>query len=126
MNINDMTIGQAKELAALFGGNNSTADGLNSMVGQKVIVRTYSAGVFFGTLTEKSGTEVILSGARRLWHWHARESISLSAVANYGLNKPKSKVCAAVDKQWLDAIEIIPCSDAAVKSIEGQPNVEAN
>lgn len=127
MNINDMTIRQAKEIAAMF-GNNTPADnpGLNNMLGKMVIVRTYTAGVFFGKLTAKSGTEVILSDARRLWYWHAKKSISLSAVAKYGLNGEKSKICAALDEQWLDAIEIILCTPAAIKSIEEQPDVEAN
>jgi len=47
MNIDDMTIGEAKKIASMFGSQNSNTT-LNSMVGQKVIVRTYSAGVHFG------------------------------------------------------------------------------
>ena len=34
-----------------------------------VIVRTYSAGVFAGTLESRKGKEVVLSQARRLWYW---------------------------------------------------------
>ena len=34
-----------------------------------VIVRTYSAGVFAGTLESRKGKEVVLSAARRLWYW---------------------------------------------------------
>ena len=124
MNINDLTIGEAKELVSIFGGteNNKT---LNAHVGEKVIIRTYSAGAWFGLLSEKSGSEVILNNARRLWRWQSKKSISLSAVAIYGIDKSKSKICAAVDKQWLEAIEIISMSSAAIKSIEGAENVEA-
>lgn len=43
MNINDLTIGQAKGLVSLFTAKETGP--LNTMVGQKVIVRTYSAGV---------------------------------------------------------------------------------
>ena len=32
-----------------------------------VIVRTHSAGVFAGTLQSRSGKEVVLTRARRLW-----------------------------------------------------------
>ena len=53
MNVNDMTIGQAKELAAMFSASPAQST-LNGMIGKKVIIRTYSAGVFFGTLTEKA------------------------------------------------------------------------
>ncbi len=122
MNINDLTLGQAKELSSFFGGN-SSSEGLNKMIGEKVIIRTYSAGVFFGQLSEKSSDEVVLINARRLWRWKAKESISLSSVAIYGLNEAGSKVCAQVDAIWLQAIEIIPCTVVAIKSIEGAENV---
>ena len=35
--------------------------------GDYVIVRTYSAGVFAGTLVRREGKEVELKDARRLW-----------------------------------------------------------
>ena len=79
----------------------------------------------FGKLDKKSGNEVILKNARRMWYWHAAESISLSAVALYGINQDKSKIVAAVPAVWLEAIELIPASDKAVTSIEGAPNVKA-
>ena len=45
-----------------------------------VIVRTYSAGVFAGTLESKEGKEVILSNARRLWYWKGAASLSQLAM----------------------------------------------
>jgi hypothetical protein len=126
MDINDLTVGQAKDLAKMFGGATSTP--VNSIAAQlinkKVIVRTYSAGVWFGELIEKSGNEVILRDARRMWRWHAAKSISLSGVAKYGIKQDKSKICPALDLQWLEAIEITPCSAVAIESIEGAPDVE--
>lgn len=120
MNINDLTIGEAKELARLFSGNSSDNSGsLNSMIGKKCIIRTYSAGVHYGELVEKSGKEVILKNARRLWYWKTKGGISLSEVANSGVHKD-SKICESVDSIWLDAIETIPCSQDAIKSIESQ------
>lgn len=67
MNIEDMKLGDIKKIAAMFDAQQSTS--LNGMIGKKVIVRTYSAGCWFGELTEKSGGEVILSSARRMWRW---------------------------------------------------------
>ena len=125
MNINELTIGQAKELANLF-NNKTQNEGLNSHLGEKVIVRTYSAGVFFGKLIEKIGTEVILEDARRLYQWHAKKSISLSGVAVYGINQDKSKICPPIKKQWLDAIEIISLTETSIKSLEEAKDVEAN
>lgn len=125
INIEELTIGQAKELAKLFNTPQQPQTGLNSMLGKKCVVRTYNAGVWFGEVTEKSGNEVILKNARRMWYWHAAESISLSAVALHGINQNKSKIVAAVPAVWLEAIELIPASDKAITSIEGAPNVKA-
>lgn len=70
MNIEDLTIGQAKQLAAIFGQPESSAQtGLSAMIGKKCIVRTYSAGVWFGEISKKSGNEVIVKNARRMWQW---------------------------------------------------------
>ena len=124
--IDNLTIGEAKELAKLFGGTTSQNHGLNSHLGEKVIIRTYSAGVWFGKLVEKSGNEVILEDARRMWRWHAKKSVSLSGVAVYGINREKSKICPAIKKQWLEAIEIISLTKEAIESIEGAANVEAS
>ncbi len=97
---------------------------LNSMVGEKAIIRTYSAGVWFGKIIEKFEKEVIVENARRLWYWKANASISLSAVAVYGLDS-SSKIAPAVDKVWLEAIEIIPVSAKIAKDIEELPDAEA-
>ena len=117
MNINDLTIGQAKELSALFGNQQSSNDGIQFGIGKNVIIRTYSAGVWCGTLSQKAGNEVILTNARRLWRWWAAESISLSGVANFGIIEDKSQIAPKVDGVWLEAIEIIPTTDKAEKSI---------
>ena len=101
------------------------SDGLNGMVGAKVIVRTYSAGVWFGRLDQKSGNEVILIAARRMWRWWAADSISLSACAVHGIKRDQSKIVAPVGSVWLEAIEIIPCTEKAIESIEGAPHVQA-
>ena len=125
MNIDNMTIGEFKELSKIFNSSCNSSLGLNSHVGEKVIIRTYTAGVWFGKLIEKSGTEVILENARRMYGWKAKKSISLSGVAVYGIDSC-SKICPAIKKQWLDAIEIISCTDVAIKSIESQKDVEAS
>lgn len=124
MNIDTLTIGEAKQLAALFGSQQSGAPSLNGMIGSKVIVRTYAAGCWFGTLSEKAGSEVIIKDARRMWYWKAEQGISLSACAMYGVSS-QSKIVEAMPSVWLDAIELIPCSEAAIKSIEGAKNVKA-
>lgn len=105
--------------------NQQQQNGLNDHVGEKVIIRTFSAGAWFGKLEKKCGKEVILSQARRMWRWWAKKSISLSGVAVYGINQEKSKICPPLSKQWLEAIEIITLSSNAIKSLEEAPDVEA-
>lgn len=44
------------------------AKGINDFaIGKEVIIRTYSAGVWFGVLKQKAGNEVILTKARRMY-----------------------------------------------------------
>ena len=108
-----------KELAELLGAKNTAVkSGCDSFaIGQEVIIRTYSAGVWFGRLKEKSGNEVILTEARRMWRWWAKESISLSGVALHGIKQEKSRIAGAIDSVWLQAIEIIPVSGKAAELI---------
>ena len=108
-----------KELAELLGMKNTAAkSGLDGFViGQEVIIRTYSAGVWFGRLKEKAGDEVILTEARRMWRWWAKKSISLSGVALYGIKQEDSRIAGAIESVWLEAIEIIPVSGKAAESI---------
>lgn len=89
------------------------------MINKKVIIRADRAGVFFGTLKEKNGTEVILTDCRRLWHWDGAASISQLAVD--GTSKPNNcKFTVTVGEiTIIGVIEIIPCTDKAIKSIEG-------
>ena len=89
------------------------------MIGKKVIVRTYSAGVFFGTLVSRDGKEVVLHNARRIWYWDGAASLSQLAVD--GTSKPKNcKFPVAVPEILLtEAVEIIPTTEQAAASIEG-------
>ena len=104
MNIEDLTIGQARELAALF-GQTQKKKGDHPFLGKYVVVRTYSAGVHFGSLVDADGPEVILQNARRLWSWSG--ALSLSEVATSGI--ASGKVSAVVPEIALTgAIEIIP------------------
>lgn len=91
------------------------------MLGKYCMVRTYSAGVFAGTLEERTGKEVRLSNARRIWYWAG--AASLSQLATSGTTDPKKcKFPAPVNEVLLtEAIEIIPITDAARQSIEAVP-----
>jgi ferredoxin-fold anticodon binding domain-containing protein len=85
------------------------------MIGKQVIIRTYTAGVHFGTLASINGKEAVLTDARRLWYWEG--AFTLSAVAMKGVNKT-SKLSVSVPQILLtEAIEVIPCSDTAIECL---------
>ena len=115
-----------KEIAELLAMKNTAAkSGLDGFaIGQEVIIRTYSAGVWFGRLKEKAGDEVILTEARRMWRWWAKKSISLSGVALYGIKHEDSRIAGAIDSVWMQAIEIIPISGKAAESIRTAEETE--
>lgn len=117
-----LTIGEAKALAAMIAATNGRRCAKpNDLVGQKVIVRAYRAGVHYGELVSVEGECVTLKNARRLWYWVVadKKGVSLSDVADHGLSKD-SKVCTVVGTQVvIDACEIMTTSTTAQKSIEG-------
>ena len=96
---------------------------MSKNIGKKVIIRANRAGVFFGTLVSKTdtvaGVEVELKDCRRLWYWNG--ACSLSELAQNGTRRPNDcKFTVTVPSiTVMDVIEIIPCSDQAVGSIEG-------
>ena len=90
------------------------AESVNGM--EYVIVRTTSAGVFAGYLKSRDGKEVSMVNARRLWYWDGANSLSQIAVD--GVSKPGNcKFPVEINVTLTEAIEIIPCSEKARRSI---------
>jgi len=85
--------------------------------GDYYIVRTYSAGVFAGNISKRNGMEIEMKNARRLWYWDG--AASLSQLALDGVSNPTAcKFPAELPSVELtQAIEIIPCTEKARKSI---------
>ena len=90
-------------------------------IGKKVIIRGDAAGVFFGTLVRRDGSEVELKDCRRIWFWDG--ACSLSELAMSGTNNPHNcKFTVTVPSiEILGVIEVIPCTEQAIKSIENVP-----
>ncbi len=82
-------------------------------LGCRVIVRTYSAGVHYGTLNYADGMECELIDAGRLWMWD-EGGLSLSAVANNGVVKARINVTPKI--YLTGAIEYIPFNEVCEKS----------
>lgn len=83
------------------------------------IIRADRAGVFFGNIKERNGSEITLTNCRRLWYWDG--ACSLSQMAVDGVKNPGGcKFTVTVPEiTILGVIEIIPCSEKAVESIKG-------
>lgn len=93
----------------------------NEIAERYVIVRTENAGCFAGVLESRTGSEVVMRHARRLWYWAG--SASLSQLAVTGTSKPtQCKFPVAVPRiELLGVIEVIDATAEARKSIEEVP-----
>ncbi len=116
MDINELTIAQAREIAALFGSTAQHPITAHPFVGRYVVLRCQSAGVHAGLLVSQTGDMAVLRNARRLWSWKAKDGVALSGVAIHGLAGGKVDTMVP-DIALTGVIETIPCSHAAWESI---------
>ena len=77
-------------------------------IGKPCVIRTHSAGVFFGTPVHREGREMLLKDSRRIYSWTG--AFTLSAVSQNGIKDGK---LAQVEPEKLvtEVIEVIPCSE---------------
>lgn len=115
MNIDDLTLGQIKQIQALASPALQT-ETTDPFVGKYVVCRCYSAGVHAGELISQKGDVVELKDSRRLWQWIADDGIALSGVAQNGLKGGKLDVINPLIR-LTGVIETIPCTEKAKESI---------
>lgn len=95
---------------------------IDNLIGKKVIVRSYGAGVFFGTLNDVEKCEdkwtVELINNRRIWYWEGACSITQLAVD--GTKNPSGCKFTVIEPSVIvsGVVELHECSETAVKSIE--------
>ena len=115
--LDNLTIGEAKQLAAMFDGQ---ASGPREIVGdgRPVIVRSRDAGVQYGKLEKYTeGGTVYLKDARQMWSWTAAQGGTLLDCATHGVKTGKfSTVSPAV--VVIGACAIIDCTDKAVETLD--------
>ena len=96
---------------------------IEKLIGKKVVIRSYGAGVFFGTLNEAEPAEdkltVELLNCRRLWRWAG--ACSITQLATDGTAKPSECLFTVTEPSIVvtSVIELHEASDKAIKSIEG-------
>ena len=119
IDINELTLGQIKQLKALLFGADIPAtpssDNGDPAPGTYVIVRCRDAGVHAGEfVSHPAERTVVIKNSRRLWYW--KGAASLSELAVYGaknVSECKFGVLDPSEHQLLDACEIIVCQDSA-------------
>lgn len=86
-----------------------------------VMIRADRAGVFYGILERKTGSEVELSDCRRVWQWAG--AATLSQLAMEGTKTPQScRFPQAVSSiTILGVIEIIPVMKEAKATLDQVP-----
>lgn len=95
---------------------------MENYIGRKCIVRCYGAGVFFGEVKEVSsdanGLNVRIAKARKVWYWDGAAAVE--QLSQDGCND-RSKITVTVpDLVVANAVQIIPCSDKAIKNLEAK------
>lgn len=90
-------------------------------MGQKYIVRADRAGVFFGEIESRTGSEVTMRNVRRIWRWEGANSISQLAVDGTKAGKICKFSVEVESMTILGVIEIIPCTAKATQSISEVP-----
>jgi hypothetical protein len=86
---------------------------------KKVIIRSDRAGVFYGELMERIGSEVKMRNVRRIWYWTGAASLSQLAADGTAIPDNCKFTIYVPEMEILGVIEIIPCTEKAIKSIEG-------
>lgn len=95
---------------------------VEELLGKKVIVRSFGAGVFYGTLAEAENSNgnwtAELRDCRRIWSWQG--ACSLSQLSLEGTKKPQECKFSVMEYSVVVSgiVEFHGCSEEAVKSIE--------
>lgn len=122
MNLDDLTIGQARELARLFGQNAPQAACVPPASAvhaeRPVIVTTDKRGVVFGYTDDVSARPITLRRARMCLYW-SRDVGGVFGLAEKGPSKD-SKVSAPLPEIVMEGVTaIMSVDDAAVKAWTG-------
>jgi hypothetical protein len=122
MNINDLTIGQVKELISEFGNmsnNNAVIKDVEKQhpyAGKKVLVRTYSSGVHFGVLKDYDSNtrSIFLNDSQRIHQWEG--AFTMSKIATDGITG--GRISCKVNEIYIEqVIELILIETKALESI---------
>lgn len=119
MDINDLTIGQLKDLQSLISqGSNKKDNIFDRYIGKYVICRTRNEGINAGKVVVLDETGVVLEDSRRLYyHKPINKNVSwYEGVAKYGLDS-SSKIGTEIEKILVEDYSLTVCTKEAEESI---------
>lgn len=134
MNIDDLTYGELKQIAAMFNAT-ATSSNIAAMFNaaatpssnadiekgdnRPVIVRSRDAGVVYGLFAGRNGSTIKLTAARQMWRWKAVQGGTLIDCATYGVDPDGCKFSEAkADITIINACALIDCTSNAQKTID--------
>jgi hypothetical protein len=87
-------------------------------IGKTCLVRSYDAGVYYGTVTDIEGETVRVENVRNIWRWEGANC--LSDIADHGIKREgASRISIKVGSMILNRVcQIIPMTDAAIKNLD--------
>lgn len=85
----------------------------------KYLFRCDRSGVFYGEKVEIEGQRAVIKNARKIYYWSGANC--LEQLSAEGTKRPNDcKFTMTVDSiEVFDLIQILPCTDVAIKSIDG-------
>ena len=119
MNINNLTLGQIKEITASFNAKDSSKSLADDLIGQYVIIRSRNEGINSGYLVSATKDGCVIAEARRIWyHKPADKNVAwYEGVAISGVSED-SKLSVAVEKKVIvEEYSITVCSSRAEESL---------
>lgn len=129
MNLDEITLGEVKELKSLLGFNGGVQKTDNKRyIGEYVIIRSRNEGINSGEVIEYDETGIILKNARRIYYhkpsdkktsWY--EGVSVS-----GLSSDSKISCPVLEKAIVEDYSITLCTEDAKESLKNHKSHEQN
>lgn len=122
INIDELTFGQLKQIAALFGNSGASQahkpDMLAHLVGKKVLIRDHKAGLFLTTLIEVNKQEWLGGKSRKIHYWEKAGAVE--GIAETGIDLKESRITVSTEMSaGKELIQICPVSDKIYDEIMG-------
>ena len=120
INLDDLTYGQIKEIAAKFGGiqQEKQQDMLAHLVGKKVLIRDHKAGLILTTLEKIDNQQWLGGESRKIHYWEKAGAIE--GIAETGIDLDESRITVKTNMSaGKELIQICPVPDEIYNKIMG-------